>query len=176
MKRRLTGSGYRLGLTAVLALSMGACEGMKLGGSRGGEAAEVPVDAALKFKLAALEYGMDNLAPEDRSYIGEEEYAAYGLMDPNPDHERILVAALAGRRPPVVAASQLYSRASNSQWIDGEPAMKWTASAEFEAATPDRASVLVGWMHSQLIHEFTDYTLERRDGDWFVIDVALYEE
>ncbi len=165
-------TGAAVGVLAVVAVG---CEGFKLGGGGAGrDREEVPEDGLLGAKLGALRYAMDHLPEEDRRF-GDGDYAAYGIVDPDELHQKALVELLKDRRPPVVDASVLYNRSSNSQWIDGRPALKWSATAAKRPDHPRQAEVLVGWMHSKLINEFTTYVLEF-DGDaWSVVDVLVFE-
>jgi hypothetical protein len=135
----------------------------------------VPAEGLLSAKLKALEFAMDELPAEDRRYL-TEDYAAYGLLDRDPTHQKILVKLLEGRHPPVVAADELYTRSSNAQWYSGEPAMKWTASAKLDETNPMQAEVVVGWMHSQVINRFTAYILDYDGSGWNVVDVKLLPE
>ena len=162
---------FRFLVTLAIVFGAASCESLKMG-SKSGALGEVPADGLLGAKLAALQYAMDNLPAEDRRYL-DDDYAAFGLLDNDPLSQRALVTFLKGRTPPVVDASKLYSRSSNSQWIDGKPALKWTASATKDKTHAMRAEVVVGWMHSQIINQFTTYVLEFDGKTWTVVDVQL---
>jgi len=161
-----------LGLLGVAAYFAG-CENLNLGKKLNSKG--VPADGLLGAKVTALEYAMDNLPEEDRRYL-DEEYSVYGLVDDDAVNQRALVAMMKNRTPPVVDQSALYARSSNSQWFNGRPALKWTASAAKVPEQPMRAEVVVGWMHSQIINQFTTYVMEFDGEKWAVVDVKLLEE
>ena len=139
-----------------------------------GEIKEVPRDGLLGAKLAALEFAMDNLPDEDRKF-GDFDYAAYGIADRDSLHRESIVAVLKGRTPTVVDAAKFYSRSSNSQWINGSPAMKWIIEASKDPQHPLRVDVMVGWMHSQIINEFATYKVEYDGVAWTILDIAIMD-
>ena len=117
---------------------------------------------------------MDSLPAEDRLYV-DEPYVAYGLFDRDPVHQPALVRMLDGREPQVIAAQDLYQRSSKSQWFEGKPAMKWTAAAAKDPDHDARVEVVVGWMHSELISQFTTYSMEFDGERWQVLSVDLFD-
>ena len=133
-----------------------------------------PRDGLLGAKLAALEYAMDNLPDEDRKF-GELDYVAYGITDSDSLHRNAMVAILKGRTPRVVDSAKFYSRSSNSQWMNGRPAMKWIIEASKDPQHPLRVDVMVGWMHSQIINEFATYKVEYDGVVWTILDVAVMD-
>lgn len=148
------------------------CESMNLGGADRNPAMEVPANGLLGAKFKALEYAMDNLPEEDRKYV-DSDYSAYGIFDRDPLQQQAMVRLFAGRTPPVVDSSVLYQRSSNSQWFDGQPALKWTAAAEKVPGKSDQVDVVVGWMQSQIINEFTSYRLQFDGAAWTILDVEI---
>jgi len=138
------------------------------------EIKEVPRDGLLGAKLAALEFAMDNLPDEDRKF-GDLDYAAYGIADSDSLHTKAMVAILKGRTPTVVDSAKFYSRSSNSQWINGSPAMKWIIEASKDPQHPLRVDVMVGWMHSQIINEFATYKVEYDGVVWTILDIAILD-
>ena len=131
---------------------------------------EVPGDGLLGAKLMALNDAMDNLSDDDRKF-GTSEYDAYGIADSNSIHNKAIIKILADRKPPIVDASEFYTRSSNSQWMSGRPVMKWVTEATKDPRHPLRANVLVGWMHSQIINQFYTYKLEYDGVVWTILDV-----
>ena len=131
---------------------------------------EVPGDGLLGAKLMALNDAMDNLSVDDRKF-GTSEYDAYGIADSNSLHNKAIIKILADRKPPIVDASEFYTRSSNSQWMSGRPVMKWVTEATKDPRHPLRANVLVGWMHSQIINQFYTYKLEYDGVVWTILDV-----
>ena len=131
---------------------------------------EVPGDGLLGAKLMALNHAMDNLSDDDRTF-GTSEYNAYGIEDSNSIHNKAIIKILADRKPPIVDASEFYTRSSNSQWMSGRPVMKWVTEATKDPRHPLRANVLVGWMHSQIINQFYTYKLEYDGVVWTILDV-----
>lgn len=131
---------------------------------------EVPGDGLLGAKLMALNHAMDNLSDDDRTF-GTGEYNAYGIEDSNSIHNKAIVKILADRKPPIVDASEFYTRSSNSQWMSGRPVMKWVTEATKDPKHPLRANVLVGWMHSQIINQFYTYKLEYDGVVWTILEV-----
>ena len=148
------------------------CEALNSRSKRG---EGVPADGLLGAKATALEHAMDSMSPEDRFYSPDAEYQAYGIMDPDETHTKALLALLKNRRPPVVNATKLYSRSSNSQWFESRPAMRWTAAAAKDPENPIRVKVLVGWMHSQLIYAFTEYTIDYDGKGWAIVDFVAVD-
>ncbi len=125
-------------LSGLCLLNLG-CETLN-SRSKAGEG--VPADGLLGAKATALEHAMDSMSPEDRFYAPGTEYEAYGIMDPDDVQVKALIALLKSRQPPVVNATELYSRSSNSQWMDSRPAMRWTAAAEKDPENPIRAPLM----------------------------------
>ena len=162
-------------LGAAFALFLAGCETTGLGRASKSEATAVPEEGLLSAKLAALTHAMDTLPDEDRRYLNDD-YAAYGLLDRDPTHEKFLVKLLEGRYPPVVAAESLYSRSSNAQWYDGKPALKWTASAVKAEGDSMRAEVVIGWLHSNFINRFTTYNMRYDGSSWQVEGVELLKD
>jgi hypothetical protein len=158
-------------LAVIATVSLG-CESLNFGGGK--KDGEVPEDGLLGAKITAMEYAMNNLSAENRRFV-DGDYDFYGIRDRDPLEEKALLAVFKGRQPPVVPAAELYSRSSNSQWKDGKPALKWTATAVKSPSNPQHAEVLVGWMHSQIINEFTTYVLEFDGTGWSVIDVQMVD-
>lgn len=159
-------------LIALATASLG-CESLNFGGGDKKEG-EIPEDGLLGAKITAMEYAMNNLSAEDRRFV-DGDYAFYGIRDRDPLEEKALLAVFKGHQPPVVPGAELYSRSSNSQWKDGKPALKWTATAVKNQSNPRHVDVLVGWMHSQHINAFTTYVLEFDGAGWTVIDVQMVE-
>ncbi len=155
------------------------------GGAGAGGAVLLPVPPVAQWITrlgvgvrGSLRYAMDHMPDEHRYYL-DEPYAAYGIVDRDPLHQRALLkffaeAPIEGTR--VVDGSKLYARTSNAQWYLGQPAMKWTASAGKIEGRPNGAEVVVGWLHSEHLNQVTTYILEYDGDSWSVVDVELLDE
>jgi len=165
---------YRFWLIAFFLMFSGCQSLQKSSKDRDEKIKEVPRDGLLGAKLAALEFAMDNLPDEDRKF-GDLDYVAYGIADSDSLHKKAIVAILKGRTPIVVDSAKFYSRSSNSQWMNGRPAMKWITEASKDPQHPLRVDVMVGWMHSQIINEFATYKVEYDGVVWTILDIAIMD-
>ena len=165
---------YRFWLIAFFLMFSGCQSLQKSSKDRDEKIKEVPRDGLLGAKFAALEFAMDNLPDEDRKF-GDLDYAAYGIADSDSLHKKAMVAILKGRTPTVVDSAKFYSRSSNSQWMNGRPAMKWITEASKDPQHPLRVDVMVGWMHSQIINEFATYKVEYDGVVWTILDIAIMD-
>lgn len=161
----------------MLVVGLAGCKTLKLPelGSRSLGKAPGSENGFLAAKAVAFRHAMENMPAENKRF-GDEFYIASGIHDADATHAKFLIAALNDMHPPVVSASSLYSRAEDSKWMDGKPAIAWTSKVE--RITKDKHVVVqVGWMHSNLIHEFFEYETRytKKDDSWDVVDYKVIE-
>lgn len=168
---------YRSLLTVavILALCLPACKNLE---SSRRSPAERPgaKNGYLTAKVAAFMHAMENMPPDAKRY-GDEFYIASGILDSDPAHAKVLIAALAGMHPPVVDVSRIYTRDENSKWMEGKPAIVWTSKVQ-RVTKDNHAFIIVGWVHSNLLYEFFEYDTRyvENDDSWEVVDYVPVEQ
>ena len=157
---------------ALLMISLAGCKALEGGGRN-----PAPIPGAqngyLAAKVVAFRSAMEFM-PEEAKRYGEQSYVASGVSDTDPAHAKVIMAALGDMQPPVMPASNLYTRGENSKWLDGRPAIAWTSKVA--RLTPDQHVIVqVGWMHSNLVYEFYEYETRYspKSDSWDVVDFTV---
>ncbi|MFT5412229.1 MAG: hypothetical protein ACI8XO_002210 [Verrucomicrobiales bacterium] len=129
----------------------------------------------LTAKVVAYRHAMENQPKEDKRY-GEGFYTAAGIVDEDPAHVKVLVAALDDMFPSVIEGSKIYTRDENSKWFEGKPAVVW--NSRLMKKTDDlHVFIVLGWMHSNLLFQYYEYEtryLKKTDA-WEVVGFELID-